>query len=385
MDRASPSSHLSLAILIDTMPCNRVECSRINTTVHHYKIIEYMKRISTKLTLIILLHLLLVLVNGGFLFYQLAQVQDDALVINQAGVVRGTLQRIAKLESNSISAGEHVEEVEESLRLLEGYIADFTLGEDDRFAQGLERIQTEWRKQKEMIHAYRDSQAPEDRVGLLRQSEVLWELSNHQVFLSQKIAESKQGGFKFLFLILSIDLLVIVSIIWIVKSMVRDRLEMEATFDSLTGAYNRRVHEQLLAKAVHAAQRYGKECSYLLLDIDHFKDVNDEHGHYVGDMTLQHLAGIATGQVRESDSLCRVGGEEFAVIMPETGQEQALHVAERIRAATASAPPRGLPPVTVSIGAATLRQGENSADLVQRADVLLYKAKDSGRNQVQGE
>jgi diguanylate cyclase (GGDEF)-like protein len=343
-----------------------------------------MKRISTKLTLIILLHLLLVLVNGGFLMYQLAQVQDDALVINQAGVVRGTLQRIAKLESNSISAEEHFEEAEESLRLLEGHIPAFTQGDDDRFAQGLERIQTEWRKQKKAIHDFRESGTPENQDRLLRQSEVLWELSNHQVFLSQRIAESKQGGFRVLFLILSIDLLVIVSIIWIVKSMVRDRLEMEATFDALTGAFNRGVHEQLLVKAVHAARRYDKECSYLLLDIDHFKDVNDEHGHYVGDMTLQHLAEVIAEQVRESDSLCRVGGEEFAVIMPETGQEQALHVAERIRAA-ASEPPRGLPPVTVSIGAATLRQGEDGADLVKRADVLLYKAKDSGRNRVQGE
>ncbi len=344
-----------------------------------------MKRISTKLTLIILLHLLLVLVNGGFLIYQLAQVQDDALVINQAGVVRGTLQRIAKLESNSISAEEHFTDVEESLRLLEGHIPAFTLGDDNRFAQGLERIQTEWRKQKEVIRDFRESGTSEDQARLLRQSEVLWELSNHQVFLSQRIAESKQGGFRVLFLILSVDLLVIVSIIWIVKSMVRDRLEMEATFDALTGAYNRGVHELLLAKAVHAAHRYGKHLSYLLLDIDHFKDVNDEHGHYVGDMTLQHLAGVVSEQIRDSDSLCRVGGEEFAVIMPQTEQEQALHVAGRIRAAAASAPPRGLPPVTVSIGAATLRQGENSADLVQRADVLLYKAKDSGRNQVQGE
>ncbi len=344
-----------------------------------------MKRISTRLTLIILLHLLLVLINGGFLYYQLAQVQDDALVINQAGVVRGTLQRIAKLESNSVSAEEFFEDVEESLRLLEGHVPAFTRRDDDRFAQGLERIQTEWRKQKEVIHDFRESGTLEDQDRLLRQSEVLWELSNHQVFLSQEIAESKQGGFRVLFLILSVDLLVIVSIIWIVKSMVRDRLEMEATFDALTGAFNRRIHDQLLAQAVRAAQRYGKGLSYLLLDIDHFKRINDEHGHYVGDMTLQHVAEVIGEQIRESDSLCRVGGEEFVVIMPETGQEQALHVAERIRAAAATAPPRGLPPVSVSIGAATLHQGENCADLTQRADELLYRAKGDGRNRVQGE
>jgi diguanylate cyclase (GGDEF)-like protein len=130
--------------------------------------------------------------------------------------------------------------------------------------------------------------------------------------------------------------------------------------------------------------RYNSELAVLMIDIDHFKEVNDTHGHRAGDLVLQQLGQTCTGVLREVDVLGRVGGEEFAVLLPETGLVAAAEVAGRLRAAVEEARvarPEGAPlRITVSVGVAGL-QGEESLDtLVSRADTALYQAKHGGRN-----
>lgn len=345
-----------------------------------------MERISTKLTLIVLLHLFLLLLNGWFLYYQLERVEDDAQVINQAGLVRGLTQRIAKLEAGGVAATALIKKTESVLKELEGHTDDFSVIESDkRFAEGLREIRTAWEKQRKLIAAYRKSKKRNNRVQLVQHSETLWKLTNNFVFLSQEIAEAKHGAFRLVFFILSIDVLVICFIVWMIRSIVRGKLEVAAAFDKLTGVYNRGVHDQMLGKAVEAAHRYEKDLSYLMMDIDHFKRLNDRHGHDVGDLALKTLAAAALKEIRSSDALCRVGGEEFAVLMPETEQEQALQVAERIRAAAEKCMRGKLPPITVSVGVATLKEKETTQRLYKRADALMYHAKDAGRNRIQGE
>jgi two-component system cell cycle response regulator len=125
----------------------------------------------------------------------------------------------------------------------------------------------------------------------------------------------------------------------------------------------------------------------MVLDIDHFKKVNDNHGHDVGDEILKGFAARVKRVVRGSDLLCRFGGEEFVIVMPETGLAIAKRVAERVRAAVAGAPfpvqggARSLP-ITVSIGVAESHGGGTSEALFKRADQALYLAKSSGRNRV---
>lgn len=160
-----------------------------------------------------------------------------------------------------------------------------------------------------------------------------------------------------------------------------------ATTDELTGLSNRRVFMQELNTEVSRARRYNLAFSLLMIDIDHFKWVNDSHGHPAGDAVLKSLAKILNGQVRQVDIAARYGGEEFAIILPETNIDGARIVGERIRTAVANSPflinNKKKVGVTVSIGIACFPQCAQSIELlIERADQALYTAKKEGRNRV---
>jgi diguanylate cyclase (GGDEF)-like protein len=163
------------------------------------------------------------------------------------------------------------------------------------------------------------------------------------------------------------------------------RLKTLATIDPLTQLSNRRVLGERLNYEFARAARYRSQVACLMLDVDHFKKVNDVHGHLVGDKVLVEVgAGIAT-TIRSTDLGGRYGGEEFMVIAPETPAQQALVLAERLRQGIvqriAQAP--GLPRVTVSIGVSTSELKLQSVEeLVHRADQALYRAKQQGRDRV---
>lgn len=170
-------------------------------------------------------------------------------------------------------------------------------------------------------------------------------------------------------------------------------LEHETLTDPLTGIYNRRFMEQRLAEEISKARRYCFQLSILLFDLDHFKRVNDEHGHQVGDRILIEICNLANDQLRDSDILSRYGGEEFLVIAPNTGPAEAGILAERLRAGIEAnvflkdhqeMTVRGLP-ITISIGIASFDDdNDNNETLIGNADRNLYQAKHEGRNRVAG-
>jgi two-component system, cell cycle response regulator len=157
------------------------------------------------------------------------------------------------------------------------------------------------------------------------------------------------------------------------------RLESLLREDALTGLSNRRAVLTQLAGMVSAARRHGHPLSIAILDLDHFKRVNDSHGHKVGDDVLVAAAHAMGTHLRAEDQLGRLGGEEFLVLLPDTDGEAAGHVAEKLRAEVAAAPSPVA--VTVSIGVATW-DGEAPEDLLHRADEALYAAKEAGRDRV---
>ncbi len=166
-------------------------------------------------------------------------------------------------------------------------------------------------------------------------------------------------------------------------------LQRLATTDPLTGVCNRREFFAAGLREYLRARRYDTTLAVLMLDIDHFKDVNDRCGHPTGDAVLVALTGVVAALVREQDTVGRLGGEEFAVILPETDLPGALAGAERLRAAVGQAriaradDPAALLSVTVSIGVAALAADDVSFEAVlARADKRLYAAKDAGRNRV---
>ncbi len=166
-----------------------------------------------------------------------------------------------------------------------------------------------------------------------------------------------------------------------------EQMELMAMHDELTGLPNRRAFFEEAARELARGARNGKPTSLLALDIDKFKRVNDTHGHAAGDRLLQQFARVVSGNMRTQDLLARIGGEEFAVLLPETGLKGARSTAERIREQIAAAKVlwNGVEiSVTTSIGVATDESAAKQApeDLMGKADKALYMAKESGRNRV---
>ncbi|MCB1980424.1 MAG: GGDEF domain-containing protein [Burkholderiaceae bacterium] len=163
----------------------------------------------------------------------------------------------------------------------------------------------------------------------------------------------------------------------------RDELEKQARRDSLTGLLNRREILRLAEQELARARRQGTPVSLLMLDLDDFKSINDQFGHPAGDDVLRHVAEVMTHAIRQTDQVARFGGEEFVVLLPDTPEANAWHLANKLRQKLADTPASKLgTPVTVSIGLACMAAGSPLGldALIQHADQALYQAKNEGRN-----
>ncbi len=159
-------------------------------------------------------------------------------------------------------------------------------------------------------------------------------------------------------------------------------LRLQSTTDRLTRVYNRRRLEQMLAEAMDRATASGDELAVVLVDIDHFKQVNDTHGHPAGDAVIVHLVDVIREALRGADIFGRWGGEEFLLILPETGAVSAVAIAEGLRERIAGSTFPLIDRKTASFGVAGHRPGDTVASLLARADQALYQAKRAGRNRV---
>ena len=220
-------------------------------------------------------------------------------------------------------------------------------------------------------------------VGYVGYAMVFW--NKHIVLLDLIVPGVFFFGACFVWLTANLSLLTAMDVMRV------NLLERETLTDPLTGVFNRRYLDQRLTQEVISARRYGLPLSVSLLDIDHFKQVNDTYGHLVGDRVLVSVGQIVARVMRDSDVCARYGGEEFLVIMPNTPLVGATNVAERLRECVEShkfngnREPAGTGEirVTVSIGVASLGDTIDSEEmLVNAADKNLYRAKHAGRNQV---
>ncbi len=170
-------------------------------------------------------------------------------------------------------------------------------------------------------------------------------------------------------------------------SSVQRKLREHATTDSMTQLYNRRYMNERLKLEVEQSRVNATQLSLLLLDIDHFKQVNDKLGHDVGDNVLAHAANILRAELRPNDIASRWGGEEFLVILPESCKQDGVIVAERIRSAFNSYDWQAVTginmQVTVSVGVHVMAPNDSLAETIKAADKALYRAKDNGRNRIE--
>ncbi len=179
--------------------------------------------------------------------------------------------------------------------------------------------------------------------------------------------------------------------VWLVTMLARRIGAMDAQraaatelsrHDALTGLANRRAFDAFLLESFNLAQRYRRALALILLDVDRFKSYNDQYGHPAGDEVLKRLAGVLQSEARETDLVARIGGEEFAIVLPQTDLEGAEGLGERVRVAV-EACVSFRRPVTVSLGVAAIREETaGPATLVHDCDMALYRAKGAGRNRV---
>jgi len=162
-------------------------------------------------------------------------------------------------------------------------------------------------------------------------------------------------------------------------------LERISKTDQLTGLGNRRYLEERFEEAQARMSRYGESCALILIDLDHFKNLNDDFGHEAGDDALKETARRFLGALRSEDSLSRWGGEEFIALISFASAEAAMESARRLRTALVDAPMRLVGTVRASFGVTQVRFAESLEDTVARADVALYRAKDSGRDRAEYE
>lgn len=183
------------------------------------------------------------------------------------------------------------------------------------------------------------------------------------------------------------------AVLWVASNItarkeMEDQLRMLSEVDALSGLLNRRKLMSVLAEHFDTFERYGTPMTMLIFDIDHFKRVNDEHGHLAGDAVIKTTADVCQRELRSTDAAARLGGDEFVVLMPHTTCEQAAPIAERLRlriAETLQGLGRIGECVTISGGLTCLRSGDGSCeDVLKRGDDALYQAKRAGRNRIIG-
>lgn len=164
------------------------------------------------------------------------------------------------------------------------------------------------------------------------------------------------------------------------KEQTAEDLRRRASTDPLTGAYNRAAFDERLAAELARAERHRTPFSLIILDIDHFKQINDTYGHATGDHVLTALVSVATENLRADDVFARWGGEEFVILAPHTDRDGGVRLAEKIRTAVEQHPFDQAGRITVSLGVADYRPREPADQLLSRADAALYQAKRGGRN-----
>ena len=343
-----------------------------------------MKRKSASTYLIIFAFVLLCLgfVMAFFIYRTVENLKYDAKIINQTGIIRGSIQRLVKLElSGSDGSNDNLVQkidrlIDNFLLMKEGYQHN---GAGQELSKNIHALKNNWQDLKANLIEFRSNQSETKRKQIIRKSEICWETADAAVYAAQIATEDKVAGIKLFYSIILLNVLNTLFVIWLIYTFVRKKLEYQASYDSLTGLLNRYSYDYEIKKEISRSRRYNRVMSLLLFDIDRFKEINDNYGHKQGDRVLSDLASLVKNSVRKTDSVFRVGGEEFAIIAPETGGNYASKMAEKIRRGVEKHSFSGIRQVTISLGIAELVRNTTDTDLFRQADQALYQAKNGGR------
>lgn len=342
-------------------------------------------RTSTQIVLLLSINIVCIILGGTLILNQVKMLQYDAATINQLGIIRGSIQRITKqalAEKPDIKVAQQIDQLM-GIFSSPFFQRDLANAEDNARDpyQLISELQASWPRLK-ALYEQRNS-TPQHTAQLVQLSERVWEIADDLVLSYQIISERKLNRFQWglvlgLLVIIFIALIVILITIRIIYRV----LERDALNDSLTKVHNRSYFQRVLLDQLAIHQRYKTNFSLMLFDIDFFKRINDNFGHPKGDAVLFKFASLLKENMRAADYIFRIGGEEFAVILPNCDIKQAGAIAEKCRQLVCEAE-FGLPePLTVSAGVAESFEGCNQETIYKKADEALYVSKERGRNQI---
>ncbi len=339
-------------------------------------------RLSTYLIFLAGFLLCIGLVMAVFIYRTMENLKNDAEIINHAGSIRGMIQRITKLHLFEPHVSYDLL-IQETDRMTETFLCTQSIRQgrvSKEFIENIKNLKVKWQNLKKNLDKYRVHTSEQIREQIIRESEDCWQIADSAVFTAQIATESKVRGISLFYFVISLYAVNTLVIIWFVCTFVRKNLEYHALHDAMTGLLNRRSYEDNVEKETARCKRYGSKMSIIIFDIDYFKKINDTYGHKTGDAVLIRLAEAVRVSVRRTDSVFRVGGEEFLILMPETGVREAAVLAEKIRNLVESQSFSPADQVTVSLGIAESDGTVNPSDLYRQADTALYRAKANGRN-----
>ena len=345
-------------------------------------ILQY-RRPSTYLVALSFLLLSFGFVMAYYVQSTVKNLEFDAKIINETGAIRGSIQRVAKLVlSDSPELSDDI--VTEINTMFDHFISEDDgcrhYGVNDVVFDGIIILRGEWSSLESLLLEYQLNPSETIRRRIVEESEHCWIAADSVVLAAQLATEGKVGNFELFYTILAINAVTAVLVILFVLIYVRKKLEYESSHDPLTGLLNRRSYDKMVQSEIARSARYSSKLSLILFDVDNFKLINDRHGHCKGDKVFIDLAAAVTNSVRETDLVFRVGGDEFAVICPETDADGAFQLAEKIRKRVEQYSFATGNTETISLGIAEFQKNFTREQLYYRADKALYHAKNNSRN-----
>ena len=311
------------------------------------------------------------------------ELKSDTKVIEDFSWVRGSVQRYTKLELADVKTDDGVDLELSICKTIEHYVFDHS----DVFEQNnvskyynLDAIQTSWYELKNLINDYHKSPSSELKLKVIEKSEECWALADAFVLRNQYLLDKTTAYYKYFIITFAINISAIILTLYLYKRFIYNQLTKSANHDSLTGLFNKGYFSEYLELEIARAVRKQLTFSLIMIDIDHFKMVNDIHGHHRGDYALETLADLLRIAKRNADVLARIGGEEFIMFLPDTGISGASILAERIRSSVQTFPFVEIGTMTISLGITEFNNTDTNESILKRVDSALYKAKERGRN-----
>jgi diguanylate cyclase (GGDEF)-like protein len=339
-------------------------------------------KISSYLIILSLLLLLSVISMSSFTHYIYKSLQHDGYMINHAGIIRGSIQRYSKLklsECNKIC--EKIEnQIEHEITIIKSIDLERRSPIVNQLNERIASLERYWKSLKDLGKSLSNETDNSIKNDFLALSELCWEIADSTVLLAEVLSSEKLINIRIYYFILAFNIVSALLLIGLIYKSVRNKLEKEVLLDYLTGLNNLKSFNINIKKEINRCARYDRKLSLILFDIDNFKILNDSFGHNVGDKALIELAMLVKNSVRKTDSVYRIGGDEFAIIAPEVQEEKAVELADKIRENVQNNNFFSVKKITLSLGVSSYQKNMTKSELIKTADKSLYLAKRQGKN-----